>query len=61
MHKKYVRCKKCGIVDTGKTGTSITMICKDCNQGKLNKYGRPLAELCRKCCPSHHGTTSQRI
>ena len=54
---KFVKCKKCGKLDNTKhIGTSITMICPDCNQGKLNKYGKPLAELCRKCCKTNHGT-----
>ncbi len=46
-----ITCAKCGILDQtrwkGKTlivGTDIRMSCSDC------------IDLCRLCCPTHHGT-----
>lgn len=58
---KYLKCTKCGVVDKSTKrpryiGTSETMVCPDCNIGKLNKYNKPLAEMCRNCCPTKHGT-----
>jgi hypothetical protein len=54
--KHPITCQKCGIVDQtrkdaeGNTiiGTDKTMRCSDC--------GNPHATLCRKCCPTEHGT-----
>lgn len=49
---KYLKCKKCGVIDKNKPGhigTSTSMRCPDC-AGPDGK-----ATLCRKCCPSEHG------
>jgi hypothetical protein len=57
--KVPVRCLKCGHIDINApthTGTASTMCCPDCNQGKVNKYGAKLAQYCRNCCPTGHGT-----
>lgn len=59
MKHTMVTCKKCGKTDYDTkdcVGTSIIMVCPDCNFGKMNKYRKPLAELCRKCCPTRHAT-----
>ena len=55
--KDPLTCSKCGHVDQNDDsviphhcGTSVRMRCVDC----AGVYGK--ATLCRKCCPSEHGT-----
>ena len=55
----YLRCKQCGKVDFGNKlnyGTQTDMTCQDCTDGSTNKYGMELANMCRDCCPTGHGT-----
>ena len=57
--KMWLKCADCGKTDKtekGYIGTQPTMVCPDCNKGNTNKYGAPLAQLCRGCCPTGHGT-----
>lgn len=57
--KAMITCLECGQIDydkPGYVGTSTLMTCPDCNKGKMNKYNQPLAQLCRKCCPTWHQT-----
>lgn len=54
--KNPITCAKCGIKDQTRRaadnsliiGTDAKMRCPDC--------GNPHATLCRKCCPTEHGT-----
>jgi predicted RNA-binding Zn-ribbon protein involved in translation (DUF1610 family) len=50
--KAYVVCSHCGLVDSGKSGTSASMICPDCGDARSGK-----ATMCRSCCPTEHGCT----
>ena len=53
---EHSKCKKCG-----KTDSIIkTLVCRDCDSpANLNDYGQPLANLCRDCCPTGHGTRKE--
>ena len=51
----WLRCRKCMQLDITKgphIGTKTVMRCPDCAE-----EGSPYATLCRKCCPTEHGTT----
>ena len=59
----WLVCSVCGKTDKTDTtvvphhiGTKVVMGCPDCSQGKTNDYGKPVASMCRDCCPTGHGT-----
>jgi hypothetical protein len=59
IKSKWLVCSKCGKTDkTDKNyiGTKDIMGCPDCSNGKVNTYGRPVASMCRDCCPTGHRT-----
>lgn len=59
MAKRFLKCGKCGKTDRtgpGHIGTQVMMVCPDCTQGAVNDHGKPLAGLCRDCCPTGHAT-----
>lgn len=56
--KQWRRCAKCGTYDKTRldnttkimtVGTLVTMVCPDCT------------DLCRKCCPTEHGTKFEEV
>ena len=59
MKKEWLVCNKCSKVDKtekGYTGTQSHMVCEDCNIDARNIQNLPLAQMCRNCCPTGHGT-----
>ena len=57
---RFLTCPQCGKIDNNKhVGTLKIMSCPDCCQGELNSYNKPLAGLCRDCCPTGHGTHTE--
>ncbi len=63
---EFLTCKKCHVEDRNRpspsfhVGTSKSMVCPDCADGRTNLYGQLLASLCRDCCPTGHGTHERR-
>jgi len=57
----WVKCVGCGTTDRTDdrhTGTAIEMLCVDCGAAH---GGRKYATMCRKCCPTGHGTHGDMV
>jgi len=55
MKRCWLICLKCGTVDVSKyahAGTQTSMRCEDCSTEQSVGH----ATLCRRCCPTEHGT-----
>ncbi len=60
MKTFWLKCERCGAIDTDtySVGTSVEMLCRDCSDPSPGEGG--YATLCRKCCPTGHGTHGEK-
>ncbi len=64
MKTHWLKCERCGAVDTDTyhAGTAVEMLCRDCaDPCRTASSVTGYATLCRKCCPTGHGTHGEKV